>query len=89
MLLHDGKVAAVGRALETPADVRRIGGTGKWVSPGIIDAHSYPGVYPSPGVSAHSDGNEMTAPVKPKVWAEKAASTLDRNTNVCEVIKAT
>jgi imidazolonepropionase-like amidohydrolase len=27
-------------------------------------------VYPSPGVSAHSDGNEATSPVTPNVWAE-------------------
>ncbi len=70
VLLRDGKVAAVGKALEVPADVRRIDGIGKWVTPGIIDVHSHLGVYPSPGVSAHSDGNEMTAPVTPNVWAE-------------------
>ncbi len=33
--------------------------------------HSHLGVYPSPGVSAHSDGNEMTgAGHRPNVWAE-------------------
>lgn len=32
--------------------------------------HSHLGVYPSPGVGAHSDGNEMTAPVTANVWAE-------------------
>ncbi len=66
VLLRDGKVAAVGRALEAPADVRRIDGTGKWVTPGSIDAHSHLGVYPGPGVSAHSDGSEMTAQVTQK-----------------------
>ena len=44
--------------------------TGKWVTPGLIDVHSHLGVYPSPGVKAHSDGNEMTAPVTANVWAE-------------------
>ena len=44
--------------------------TGKWVTPGLIDVHSHLGVYPSPGVRAHSDGNEMTAPVTANVWAE-------------------
>ena len=28
------------------------------------------GVYASPGVKAHSDGNEMTNPTTPNVWAE-------------------
>jgi imidazolonepropionase-like amidohydrolase len=70
VLLQDGRVQAVGRALAAPANVTRIDGHGKWVTPGIIDVHSHLGVYASPGVSAHSDGNEMTAPVTPNVWAE-------------------
>jgi imidazolonepropionase-like amidohydrolase len=40
------------------------------VTPGIIDIHSHLGVYPSPGVQAHSDGNESTAPNTAQVWAE-------------------
>jgi imidazolonepropionase-like amidohydrolase len=46
--------------------------TGKWVTPGIIDAHSHLGVYASPGVQANEDGNEMTNPVTAEVWAEHA-----------------
>jgi imidazolonepropionase-like amidohydrolase len=70
VLLQGGKVVAVGNALQAPADATRVDGTGKWVTPGIIDVHSHLGVYPSPGVSAHSDGNEMTSPTTPNVWAE-------------------
>src|SRR4249919_234993 len=70
VLMRDGKIVAVGTALEAPADATRVDGTGKWVTPGIIDVHSHLGVYPSPGVSAHSDGNEATSPVTPNVWAE-------------------
>lgn len=70
VLLRDGKVEAVGRALQAGSDVRRIDARGRWVTPGLIDVHSHLGVYPSPGVSAHSDGNEMTAPVTANVWAE-------------------
>lgn len=70
VLLADGRVQAVGRALAAPANASRVDGRGKWVTPGIIDIHSHLGVYPSPGVKAHSDGNEMTAPVTPNVWAE-------------------
>jgi imidazolonepropionase-like amidohydrolase len=36
----------------------------------VIDVHSHLGNYPSPGVEAHSDGNEVTSPVRPEVWAE-------------------
>ena len=70
VLLQDGKVAAVGRGLAAPAEAIRIDGRGKWVTPGVIDVHSHLGVYPSPGMKAHSDGNEATAPVTANVWAE-------------------
>ena len=63
-----GKIVAIGQTvLETNASV--IDGAGKWVTPGIIDIHSHLGNYPSPGVQAHSDGNEVTGPVRPEVWA--------------------
>lgn len=69
LLLQDGKIAFVGEG-DAPAGVKTIDAKGKWVTPGIIDVHSHLGVYPSPAVSAHSDGNEMTNPVTPNVWAE-------------------
>ncbi|MEJ1097246.1 MULTISPECIES: amidohydrolase [unclassified Pseudoxanthomonas] len=70
VLLENGKVTAVGRGLNAPADATRVDAHGKWVTPGIIDVHSHLGVYPSPGVRAHGDGNEATAPVTANVWAE-------------------
>jgi imidazolonepropionase-like amidohydrolase len=70
VLMRDGRIAAVGPGLEAPADAVRVDGRGKWVTPGIIDVHSHLGVYASPGVNAHSDGNEATAPVTAQVWAE-------------------
>jgi len=71
VLFADGKVVAIGGPeLEIPDGYRRINGTGKFVTPGIIDIHSHLGVYPSPGVAANSDGNEATSPTTPQVWAE-------------------
>jgi imidazolonepropionase-like amidohydrolase len=70
VLMRDGKIVAVGAGLQAPADAIRVDGRGKWVTPGLIDVHSHLGVYPSPGVSAHSDGNEATSPTTPNVWAE-------------------
>lgn len=70
VLLADGKVVAVGQTLEAPAGATVIDGTGKWVTPGIIDIHSHLGDYPTPSVQAHSDGNEATDPVTADVWAE-------------------
>jgi imidazolonepropionase-like amidohydrolase len=70
VLMADGRIVAVGSGLDAPADAIRVDGRGKWVTPGIIDVHSHLGVYPSPGMSAHSDGNEATSPVTAAVWAE-------------------
>ena len=41
VLVRNGKIAAVGRNVSIPAGVRVIDGTGKYVMPGIIDAHSH------------------------------------------------
>jgi len=70
LLVVGGRVAAVGVALVAPAGARVVEANGRWLTPGIIDIHSHLGVYPSPGVSAHADGNEMTSPVTANVWAE-------------------
>lgn len=72
VLLKDGKISRVGQGLDAPRDATVVDGTGKWITPGIIDIHSHLGVYASPGLDAHSDGNEMTNPVTSQVWAEHA-----------------
>ncbi|WP_375288540.1 amidohydrolase [Sphingomonas sp.] len=66
----NGKIVAVGQTVQAPANAVTIDGTGKFVTPGVIDIHSHLGDYPSPSVEAHSDGNEVTSPVTPGVWAE-------------------
>ena len=70
VLLEGGNVAGMGEDLEAGDDVEVIDAAGKFVTPGIIDNHSHLGVYPSPGVSAHQDGNEISGPVTAEVWAE-------------------
>ena len=73
VLFADGKVVSVSGSLadlSVPPNTNIIDGTGKWVTPGIIDVHSHLGDYASPGVDANSDGNEATSPSRPDVWAE-------------------
>ncbi len=41
VLLRNGKIAAVGKNLQASPNARVIDGTGKFVRPGIIDAHSH------------------------------------------------
>jgi imidazolonepropionase-like amidohydrolase len=71
LLLSGGRIEAVGaEPIEAPDGTRVIDADGRWVTPGLIDVHSHLGVYPSPGIKAHSDGNEATDPVTAAVWAE-------------------
>ena len=70
LVIADGRIQSVGTDAAGPGNAQVIDASGKWVTPGIIDVHSHLGVYPSPSVDAHSDGNEITAPVTSNVWAE-------------------
>jgi imidazolonepropionase-like amidohydrolase len=77
LLMADGRIEAVAdgsnRLRSSNVDsgaAQVVDADGRWVTPGLIDVHSHLGVYASPGVEAHSDGNEATAPVTAQVWAE-------------------
>jgi len=70
ILLRDGKVVALGAEVAAPSDAQVIEAAGRFVTPGIIDVHSHLGVYPSPNLGAHEDGNEATDPNTAEVWAE-------------------
>ncbi len=69
LLMENGMIAAVGPDVEAPPGAVVVEGRGRYVTPGIIDTHSHLGVYPSPGVGAHSEGNEATDPTTAQVWA--------------------
>ena len=69
LYIANGQIQWVGTG-EIAPDATEVDASDRWITPGLIDVHSHLGVYPSPGVSAHSDGNEATAPVTAEVWAE-------------------
>jgi len=83
VLMVDGKVAAVGKdlVLDPAQKYQTVDASGKWLTPGIIDVHSHLGVYPTPAVASHQDGNEMTGPVTAEVWAEHSAWPQDPGFN--------
>tara|TARA_B100000131_G_scaffold91190_1_gene87892 strand:- start:260 stop:1639 length:1380 start_codon:yes stop_codon:yes gene_type:complete len=72
----NGEIQAIGSGLIVDG-ADEIDGTGKFVTPGIIDNHSHMGVYPAPGVRTSSDGNEATSPVTAEVWAEHSVWSQD------------
>ena len=70
VLLRDGVIVSVsGEPIEAPEGAEVLDAKGRFVTPGIIDTHSHLGVYATPSVRAHSDGNEMTSPATPQVDA--------------------
>ena len=69
LYMANGRVVQVGEVEAAPGTTE-IDARGRWVTPGLIDVHSHLGVYPSPAVAAHSDGNEMSGPIQAQVWAE-------------------
>jgi imidazolonepropionase-like amidohydrolase len=66
LVVRDGKIAAIGpKGTPIPAGaVVRDLPAGTVIIPGLVDSHSHIGIYPRPGVPAHSDGNEMSGPVQ-------------------------
>ncbi len=70
VLMQDGRIVSIGQNLTAPEGAAIVDGAGRFVTPGIIDAHSHLGVYPSPSIQATSDGNEVTQPNTAEVWAE-------------------
>jgi imidazolonepropionase-like amidohydrolase len=70
IVFENGRITGIGSDVTVPSGARVVDGTGKYVTPGIIDTHSHIGVYAAPGTRAESDGNEATNPVTAQVWAE-------------------
>ncbi len=79
IVLKGGSIVSVGNDVKVPAGATIIDGTGRFVTPGIIDTHSHIGVYSSPGVEANSDGNEMVAPTTPYARARYGYWAQDPN----------
>jgi imidazolonepropionase-like amidohydrolase len=74
IVLSDGAITAIGpdASVSIPAGARIVDGANKFVTPGVIDAHSHIGVYSAPASRAHDDGNESSAPTTPQARAEYA-----------------
>ena len=69
VLVQDGKITAVGAAVQVPDGVPVVNAAGSWVLPGFIDAHAHVGVHEEAEGWAGNDTNEMTDPVMAQVRA--------------------
>ena len=66
VLVDGGKIVAVGACVEIPQGAEVIDATGKWVTPGLIDAHTHLSVKGEPAwMPSVSDITEITSPITP------------------------
>src|SRR5881392_1412334 len=61
ILLKDGRIVAVGTKVDAPADAVVVDGTGKYVTPGLIDDHSHRGVDAEVRVVVDQPGRHVLA----------------------------
>ena len=77
VLMHGGRIAAMGPAVTIPADAEVIEAAGRWLLPGFIDAHTHVGLHEEAEGWAGSDTNELTDPVTAAVRALDAINPAD------------
>ena len=69
IFLQEGKIEALGQDLDVPAGAQIVDGSGKYVTPGLIDSHSHVGVSATPEVAANYDNNDVGI-TTPQLWME-------------------
>ncbi len=68
VLVENGKITRIGSGLNAPRGARTVDATGRFVMPGIIDAHSH---------AATSSVNEATVPISAEVSIEDVLDPFD------------
>ena len=68
--IKDGKIAAVGEAVNAPPSAQVIDAQGKYLTPGIVDSHSH--------IALDDDINEATSPVTPQMIMKDAFDYQDK-----------
>ncbi len=78
-VLMDGKrIVQVGENLSAPG-AKVIDAAGRYVMPGIVDAHCHIGMWEDTVAQAGADGNEATDPVTPQLRAIDSINPADRS----------
>ncbi len=68
--IKDGKISAVGESVNAPSSATVIDAQGKYLTPGIVDAHSH--------IALDDDVNEATSPVTPQMMMKDAFDYQDK-----------
>src|ERR1700750_2437860 len=77
VVIENGRIGAVGDVVPVPDGADVVDATGKWVLPGLIDAHAHVGVSEEAEGWAGQDTNERTSPVTAQVRALDAINPAD------------
>ena len=77
VLVVDGTITAVGTDVPIPSGVEVVDATGRWVLPGLVDAHAHVGVHEEGEGTAGNDTNEMTDPNGARMRALDAINPAD------------
>ena len=77
ILIDEGKILAVGKALDVPEGCEVFDAGGKLVTPGLIDAHTHIGLDESAIRWEGADYNEMSEPVTPEMRGIDGLNPID------------
>ncbi|MCK5060660.1 amidohydrolase [Candidatus Bipolaricaulota bacterium] len=69
VLIDEGKIVQVGKDIAVPVGAKVVEAGGKFIIPGMIDAHCHTGVFADGVGWEKSDGNETTDPITPHLRA--------------------
>ena len=77
ILVDHGKIIAIGNDIHQPESVEVIDACGRFVMPGMIDAHCHLGMWEDGMGFEGADGNEAVDPVTPHLRAIDAINPMD------------
>jgi imidazolonepropionase-like amidohydrolase len=78
VVVTDGTISALGAEVEVPDGAEVVDAQGRWVLPGLVDAHVHLGVWEEGEGWAGQDTNEMTDPVMAAARALDAINPRER-----------
>ncbi|MDL2293030.1 amidohydrolase [Ruminococcaceae bacterium OttesenSCG-928-D13] len=77
ILIEDGKIKAVGEAVERPAGADELDAGGKLVTPGLVDAHCHIGLFGTALRWESEDANEELDPITPQLRGIDSVNPMD------------